>query len=88
MIEFYSTYIRPTSPVRSKLVVQLIAQSISSKAKEAEESSNGDATTIYSNGTEPLLIQSVRNYKARLSVTAGARPIRDLTDFEEIDSKL
>ncbi|KAI0179967.1 ubiquitin carboxyl-terminal hydrolase-like protein [Hypoxylon sp. FL1284] len=28
MIEFYSTYIKPTSPTRSKLVVQLIAQSV------------------------------------------------------------
>ncbi|XXH05044.1 hypothetical protein Hte_011468 [Hypoxylon texense] len=88
MIEFYSTYIQPTSPTRSKLVVQLIAQSIGSKAKEAEESSNGDTTTVYSNGTEPLLIRSVRSYKAGLPVTAGARPIRDLTEFEEIDSKL
>ncbi|KAI1370751.1 hypothetical protein F4677DRAFT_342702 [Hypoxylon crocopeplum] len=41
MIDFYSTHVKPTSPARSKLVVQLVAQSISSKAKEAEEPSNG-----------------------------------------------
>ncbi|XDG00719.1 hypothetical protein ABKA04_000334 [Annulohypoxylon sp. FPYF3050] len=88
MVEFYSTYIKPTSPTRAKLVVQLVAQGIGPKVKEAEESSNGDTTTIWSNGTEPFLIKNVRDYKARLSVTAGARPIRALTDFEEIDSKL
>ncbi|KAI0836080.1 hypothetical protein F5Y06DRAFT_305417 [Hypoxylon sp. FL0890] len=85
MIEFYSTYIKPTSPARSKLVVQLIEQSVSSKAKEAEESSNGDTTAIYSNGVEPVLIRDVREYKARLPVTAGARQIRDLGKFEEIN---
>lgn len=88
MIEFYSTYIKPTSPTRAKLVVQLIAQGISPKVKEAEELSNGDTSAIWSNGTEPLLIRNVRDYKARLSVTAGARPIRDLSEFEEVDSKL
>ncbi|KAI2612887.1 LuxS/MPP-like metallohydrolase [Hypoxylon fragiforme] len=88
VIEFYSTYINPTSPTRAKLVVQLIAQAISPKIKEAEELSNGDTDAVYSNGTEPELIRSVRDYKARLSVTSGARPIRELSDFEEIDSKL
>ncbi|KAI1098208.1 LuxS/MPP-like metallohydrolase [Jackrogersella minutella] len=88
MVEFFATYIEPTSPTRAKLVVQLIAQGISPKVKEAEESTNGDTTTVWSNGTEPFLIRNVRDFKAKLSVTAGARPIRDLTDFEEIDSKL
>ncbi|KAI1096322.1 ubiquitin carboxyl-terminal hydrolase-like protein [Rostrohypoxylon terebratum] len=67
MVEFYSTYIKPTSPTRAKLVVQLVAQGIGPKVKEAEESSNGDTATIWSNGTEPFLIKNVRDYKARLS---------------------
>ncbi|KAI1768853.1 LuxS/MPP-like metallohydrolase [Hypoxylon sp. FL1150] len=89
MIEFYATYIQPTSPVRSKLVVQLVAQSISSKAKKAEEeSSNGNASAAYPNGTTPVLIESVRDFKARLCVTAGADPVKPLSEFEELDAKL
>ncbi|KAI1492445.1 peptidase M16 inactive domain-containing protein [Biscogniauxia mediterranea] len=91
LIEFYQTFIHPTSPTRAKLVVQLIAQSTSPKSKESEETKESDetvATEVPSNGTEPLLITSVRDYKATLAATAGARPINDLSQFDEIDSKL
>ncbi|KAI0010148.1 LuxS/MPP-like metallohydrolase [Xylariaceae sp. FL0662B] len=93
MVEFYNTYVNPTSPTRAKIVVQLIAQGTSPKSKELEETTktNGDTTdnsTNATNGTNPFIIRSVREYKARLSVTAGARPIRELGEFEEIDPKL
>ncbi|KAI0380898.1 hypothetical protein F5Y04DRAFT_289141 [Hypomontagnella monticulosa] len=82
MVEFYMTYIQPTSPTRAKLVVALIAQGVGSKAKEAEDQpTNGDTTTAWSNGTEPLLIRNVRDYKAGLSATAGARPTYNYHSF-------
>lgn len=77
----------PTSPSRSKLVVQLIAQGVSAKPEDAEAKEE-EPTTPISNGTEPILITSVRDFKAGLATTAGARPIHDLTEFEELDSKL
>jgi insulysin len=87
MIDFYTTFIDPSSPARAKLVVQLIAQGVSTETKESEVKKE-EATTPISNGTKPLLITSLRDYKARLSATAGARPVHDLSEFEELDSKL
>jgi insulysin len=87
MIDFYERFIDPTSPTRAKLIVQLIAQGTSPKPEEAD-AKREEATAPISNGTEPVLITSVRDYKAGLGTTAGARPARDLTEFEELDSKL
>ncbi|KAJ2999068.1 hypothetical protein NUW58_g112 [Xylaria curta] len=57
MIDFYKTFIDPTSPTRAKLIVQLIARGTSSKAKEADAKEEEVAPSI-SNGTKPLLITS------------------------------
>lgn len=88
MIDFYQTFMDPTSPTRAKLVVQLIAQGASSKKEGEEGAKPEEETTPISNGTTPVLITSVRDYKARLAATAGARPAHDLSEFEELDSKL
>jgi len=40
------------------------------------------------NGTEPVLIEDVHDFKSGLAATAGARPARDLSEFEDLDSKL
>ncbi|KAI9822691.1 MAG: Insulinase (Peptidase M16) [Pycnora praestabilis] len=45
----------------------------------AEEASESRASDI---------IEHVRDFKARLPVSAGARPVRDLSEFEETGSKL
>ncbi len=86
MIEFYSTYIVPTSPTRAKLVVDLVAQSSNPKGRE-DATTNGEGL-IPSNGTVPAIIKDVRDFKASLVASAGARPVRNLDEFEEIDPKL
>lgn len=40
------------------------------------------------NKTAPVKITDVRDFKSRLSVTAAARPVKDLSAYEELDSKL
>ncbi|KAI0439248.1 peptidase M16 inactive domain-containing protein [Xylaria telfairii] len=87
MIDFFQTFIDPASPTRAKLIVQLIAQGVSSKPEKADTKKE-EGTVLISNGTQPLVITSVRDYKARLATTAGAHPIYDLSEFEELDSKL
>ncbi|KAK3340911.1 Metalloenzyme, LuxS/M16 peptidase-like protein [Neurospora tetraspora] len=47
-----------------------------------------DAAPPSSNGTKPILIEDVRSYKAGLPVSAAARPVKDLSEYEELDSKL
>ncbi|EON98117.1 putative a-factor-processing enzyme protein [Phaeoacremonium minimum UCRPA7] len=40
------------------------------------------------NGIKPVIIEDVRDYKSRLTATAGARPVKDLSEYEDLDSKL
>lgn len=40
------------------------------------------------NGTKINFIEDARDFKARLPVSAGARPVKDLTDYEELEPKL
>jgi len=47
-----------------------------------------DAEPPSSNGTKPAIINDVRDFKAGLTVTAGARPAKDLSEYEDLDCKL
>ncbi|KAI2637372.1 peptidase M16 inactive domain-containing protein [Xylaria nigripes] len=90
MIEFFWTHIDPKSPTRAKMVIQLEAQGVSPKSKKAngDEATDKEQAELPTNGTEPVLITDVWDYKSKLVATGGPRPIRDLTEYEELDSKL
>lgn len=74
--DFYQRKVRAGSEERAKLVVQLFARG----GSVAE--TNGVAES------EATVIEDVRAYKAGLAASAGARPARDVTEYEEIDAKL
>jgi insulysin len=38
--------------------------------------------------SEPYLIENIRDFRSRLVVSAGPLPVNDLSEFEELDSKL
>lgn len=40
------------------------------------------------NGTKICFIEDPRDFKARLPVSAGARSVKDLSEYEELDPKL
>ncbi|KAJ1335357.1 insulysin [Microdochium nivale] len=88
MIHFYRTFITPTSAERAKLAIHLIAQGVSADATPAEAPSTADETPVPSNGKDIVVIENVRDYKASLVVSAGARPTQQLSEFEDSDSKL
>ncbi|KAK1840286.1 a-pheromone processing metallopeptidase ste23 [Colletotrichum chrysophilum] len=87
MIEFFQQYIKPGSSTRAKLSVHLHAQASSSTGTEAtmygvrEES--GAAST-----SEPVPIKDVRSFRAGLQATRGARPAKDLSEYEDMEVKL
>jgi insulysin len=66
----------------------------------SQSSSNGAAKVHAVNGSKdhqhpdlkgiskPALIQDVRTFKSGLRVTAGPLPVKDISEFEELDSKL
>lgn len=87
MIAFYKHYIDPISSQRSKLVVHLTAKA-SAPAENGESSINGDFTEPEGNGTIPYIIKDVREFKSMLQVSAGPQPVKDISEFEELDSKL
>lgn len=76
--EFYQKKIHTASAERAKLVVQLFARGGSQPEGGANGVGEGGATVI----------EDVRRYKAGLVASAGARPARDVTEYEEIDAKL
>ncbi|KAJ9639866.1 metalloprotease [Coniosporium tulheliwenetii] len=54
----------------------------------SDSSNNTGSKEVDGNGTEPVEITDVHAFKASLSVSAGARPVRDLSEFEDLESKL
>ena len=77
--EFFMEKIHTASATRAKLVVQLFARGGSQPDKEAAGAEGKQAATV---------IEDVRSYKAGLVASAGARPARDVSEYEEVDAKL
>jgi len=107
MIQFYSHFIHPISPARSKLVVHLVAQTPAPEAtstvsnivektkslvigeeKETQTVEEEKKAEVKGNGIERVVITDVRKFKAGLLVSAGPRPVKDISEFEELDAKL
>lgn len=75
-----------------------VARDPATEPKETEEGEavNGDENgNGVSNGADgaankkkPILITDVRAFKASLVASAGARPARDITEYEEVNGKL
>jgi len=40
------------------------------------------------NGTTPILITDVRQFRSMLQVSAGPQPVKNISFFEELDAKL
>lgn len=47
-----------------------------------------DAEPPSSNGTTPVFIDDVRSFRASLPASNGARPLKDLSEYEDLDAKL
>lgn len=106
LVEFFNHYISPSSPVRAKLAVHMLAQSspksvsvggpekdgvtsgLEAKSVEAPIEIIGEEKVKTGNGTTPVIIKDVHAWKAGLEVSRGARPVRNLSDFEELEAKL
>ena len=93
MIEFFKHYISPNSPHRSKLSVHLLAQSsprpTDEEANGTEASGmNGDEEIVPPEQKPTTVIEDVPKWKTSLPVSAGAKPVKDLSEFEETEAKL
>lgn len=104
MIEYYAHYIDPASPARSKLAIHLNAQTqaatesstvtaVVEKGKKVLglDKPEGESEVVekpIGNGTTPFVITDVRAFKSKLQVSSGPQPVKHISEFEELDSKL
>ena len=94
MVEFFNKYFDPASSERARLSVQLHAQGkaegVEKRQEEAqkkadEEAPAGDVPSAISTAVE---ITDVRVFKANLPASSGARPVKDVSEYEDTDAKL
>jgi len=83
MITFFERFIHPSSPERSKLAVHLHAQ-----ASAPTENSDVASEKVEGNSTTPHVITDVRQFRSMLQISAGPQPVKHISEFEELDSKL
>ncbi|TDZ49920.1 putative zinc protease [Colletotrichum trifolii] len=93
MIDFFQQYIKPGSPSRAKLSVHLHAQaSAPGNGTESEPKVNGakekEEPQPATSDSEPVFITDVRTFRASLQATGGARPAKELSEYEDTDAKL
>ena len=58
--------------------------------KDRKDEEDGEVTEAKpeGNGTTPFIITDVREFKSKLQVSAGPQPVKHISEFEELDSKL
>ena len=58
--------------------------------KDRKDQEDGEAIEAKpeGNGTTPYVITDVREFKSKLQVSAGPQPVKHISEFEELDSKL
>ncbi|KAL5371833.1 hypothetical protein DPSP01_013961 [Paraphaeosphaeria sporulosa] len=79
MIAFYARHISPSSPHRAKFSVHLRTQSKPKDPTLDETKTDIDETIA----KQPVVITDVHAFKARLSASTCANPVRDLTVYME-----
>jgi insulysin len=87
MIQFFQHYISPSSPARAKLSIQLHAKGISGGLSTVDDIHKhiGTLEFVNTDQSEPYVINDVREFKSRLGLSPGPRPVTDLREFEELD---
>lgn len=74
---------------QGKMVLSQVLPKLGIKPKQPQQESevvvNGDAEIKQA---EVVVIEDVKAFKASMPVSAGARPVKDLSEFEELEPKL
>ncbi|KAK2122190.1 hypothetical protein NOF04DRAFT_1197537 [Fusarium oxysporum II5] len=81
LLEFLNQRLNPASGQGTRLSIHLQAQG-KAEGKADEEPSPGDAIKTAEEITD------VRLYKASSTASSGARPIKDISEYEDTDVKL
>jgi insulysin len=78
-----------TVPKMTQIVEKGISMlKLGSSVEKATEGDNSAADPADEKSQNIYIIEDVREYKSRLAVTPGPQPMKDLSEFEDIDAKL
>lgn len=95
IVKFFDQYISPDSPVRSKLAIHLHAQGKAPVVDGAASEGVVDIPDVGALSMEDagrnnvaVVIEDVRDFKSGLALSGGAIPVKDLSEFEDLDCKL
>lgn len=101
ILECFKKYLSPASAERARLSVYLYAQGKGKDADQEETKETGasevaskekEQPDVSANGKtaidEAIEIEDVYAFKASLAATPGARPVKDLSEYEDTDAKL
>jgi insulysin len=58
--------------------------------KDKKDEEDGEVVPVKTdaNGTTPSVITDVREFKSKMQISAGPQPVKHISEFEEVDSKL
>lgn len=101
MLDFYNTHLSPASATRAKAAIHLIAQTSPDEVAadkdsptqqvldgKDESASVTSSEALLPQGNEAVVIEDIRAFKASIPLSEGARPVKDLSEFEELEPKL
>ncbi|KAF9772571.1 hypothetical protein IL306_009710, partial [Fusarium sp. DS 682] len=91
VVDFFNQRLNPASSQRARLSIHLHAQGKAEGVDKRQEEAQKKADEEPSPGNAVKTaeeITDVRLYKARLTASTGARPVRDISEYEDTDAKL
>jgi insulysin len=64
------------------------ALGLNNKTQDEGDGDEVSEAKVQGNGMTPYVITDVRQFKSMMQVSAGPQPVKNITEFEELDSKL
>jgi insulysin len=90
-LDFLEKYLKETAQLDDSRVASIIADAEKAGLKPLTSEENAKPGDIV-NGSDAVnkatVIEDIRAFKAGLLASAGAQPVRDLSEFEDTDAKL
>lgn len=90
MQDFYAKYIDPESPTRAKLSTYLNAQKVvQEEALDVKPAAEEAVAELPAPKTsKSVVVEDVEAWKSGLQVSRGIKPVTDIRDFQDFESKL
>ena len=73
---------------KEALAMILPSLGIVSQSEPKEDEADGQVATNGDTPSKTIVIEDVKAFKASMPLSAGARPVKDLSEFEELEAKL